>query len=158
MKIVVFGCIILSILACKDVNYQKIPKMKKDKTTTEQEWQQALTPTEYYVLREKGTERPFTGEYNDFNEKGTYHCAGCGQLLFSSDTKFDAHCGWPSFDKAIEGSVTYIEDLSHGMKRIEVTCSNCNGHLGHIFPDGPTETTGMRYCMNSISLKFKKQE
>ncbi|ALU28245.1 methionine sulfoxide reductase B [Myroides odoratimimus] len=132
--------------------------MKKDKTTTEQEWQQALTSAEYYVLREKGTERPFTGEYNDFNEKGTYHCAGCGQLLFSSDTKFDAHCGWPSFDKAIEGSVTYIEDLSHGMKRIEVTCSNCNGHLGHIFPDGPTETTGMRYCMNSISLKFKKQE
>ncbi|WP_371514485.1 peptide-methionine (R)-S-oxide reductase MsrB [Myroides sp. N17-2] len=131
--------------------------MKKDKTTTEKEWQEALTPAEYYVLREKGTERPFTGEYNDFYQKGSYHCAACDQKLFDSDTKFDSHCGWPSFDKAIEGSVIFTEDSSHGMKRVEVTCSKCNGHLGHIFPDGPTETTGMRYCMNSISLKFKAE-
>ncbi|MGL4583977.1 MAG: peptide-methionine (R)-S-oxide reductase MsrB [Flavobacterium sp.] len=129
--------------------------MKKDKTTTEKEWQEVLTPAEYYVLREKGTERPFTGEYNDFYQKGSYHCAACDQKLFDSDTKFDSHCGWPSFDEAIEGSVIFTEDTSHGMKRVEVTCSNCNGHLGHIFPDGPTETTGMRYCMNSISLKFR---
>lgn len=158
MKSVLLSFVIISILACKKADYQKISQMKKDKTTTEQEWQQALTPAEYYVLREKGTERPFTGEHNDNYDKGTYHCAGCDQKLFNSDTKFDSHCGWPSFDKAIEGSVIFTEDLSHGMKRVEVTCSNCNGHLGHIFPDGPTETTGMRYCMNSISLKFKKEE
>lgn len=132
--------------------------MKKDNTTTEKEWQETLTPAEYYVLREKGTERPFTGEYNDFYQKGSYHCAACDQKLFESETKFDSHCGWPSFDKAIEGSVIFTEDSTHGMKRVEVTCSKCNGHLGHIFPDGPAETTGMRYCMNSISLKFKSEE
>lgn len=157
MRALIFFLVITGLLACKEVNYQKIPQMKKDKTTTEKEWQEALTPAEYYVLREKGTERPFTGEYNDFYQKGSYHCAACDQKLFDSDTKFDSHCGWPSFDKAIEGSVIFTEDSSHGMKRVEVTCSKCNGHLGHIFPDGPTETTGMRYCMNSISLKFKAE-
>lgn len=158
MKTLALFSIIITILACKDVNYQTIPQMKKDKTTTEKEWQEILNPAQYHVLREKGTERPFTGEYNDFNQKGIYHCSACGQKLFESDTKFDAHCGWPSFDKSIEGSVNYIEDNSHGMKRVEVTCANCNGHLGHLFPDGPTDTTGMRYCMNSISLKFKQEE
>ncbi|MDR0230303.1 MAG: peptide-methionine (R)-S-oxide reductase MsrB [Flavobacteriaceae bacterium] len=129
--------------------------MNKDKTTTEEQWKEILSPEEYYILRQKGTERPFTGQYNDFNIKGTYHCAGCDQLLFSSDTKFDSHCGWPSFDKAIPEAITYIRDTTHGMIRTEVVCSNCNGHLGHVFPDGPVETTGDRYCINSISIKFK---
>jgi peptide-methionine (R)-S-oxide reductase len=146
----------LTLASCQqhNPNYQKIADMKKDKHTTEEQWSQILTPEQYYVLRQKGTERPFTGEHNSNFNKGTYHCAACGQILFDSNTKFDAHCGWPSFDKAIEGSVEYIKDLSHGMIRTEVICSNCHSHLGHVFPDGPQETTGDRYCMNSISLKF----
>ena len=119
-----------------------------------QNWKEKLTPEQYHVLREKGTERPFSGEYNDFYKVGHYICAGCGNRLFNSDTKFDAGCGWPSFDRAIEGSVVYHRDLSHGMIRIEVTCARCGGHLGHVFDDGPKETTGHRYCMNSVSLKF----
>ncbi|MTG97990.1 peptide-methionine (R)-S-oxide reductase MsrB [Myroides albus] len=132
--------------------------MEKNQSTSEEQWREILTPEEYFVLRQKGTERPFTGEYNDFYEKGSYHCAACNQKLFDSNTKFDSHCGWPSFDQAIKGSVKYIKDLSHGMVRTEVVCSNCNGHLGHVFPDGPQETTGERYCMNSISLKFQSEE
>lgn len=130
--------------------------MKKDKDTTAEEWRELLTPEQFYVLREKGTERPFTGEYNDFYEAGHYACSGCGQVLFDSTTKFNSHCGWPSFDQAIEGSVAYIKDVSHGMVRVEVVCSNCQGHLGHVFPDGPQETTGQRYCINSISIKHQK--
>ncbi|WHT40145.1 MULTISPECIES: peptide-methionine (R)-S-oxide reductase MsrB [Myroides] len=130
--------------------------MNKDKNTTEQEWKEILTEEQFYVLREKGTERPFTGAYTDFYEAGQYACAGCGQLLFDAQTKFNSHCGWPSFDQAIEGSVTYIKDLSHGMVRVEVVCSNCQGHLGHVFPDGPQETTGHRYCINSISITHQK--
>lgn len=130
--------------------------MKKDKNTSEEEWRELLTADQFYVLREKGTERPFTGIYNDFYEEGQYSCAGCGQLLFDATTKFNSHCGWPSFDQSIEGSVTYIKDVSHGMIRVEVVCSNCHGHLGHVFPDGPQETTGQRYCINSISIKHQK--
>lgn len=141
-------------LACQQVTYQNIPIMQKDKNTTPEQWQQLLSEQQYYILREKGTERPFSGEYNDFYEQGTYHCAGCDAQLFESQTKFDAHCGWPSFDKAIPGSVEYIKDTTHGMIRTEVICKNCHGHLGHVFPDGPSNTTGDRYCMNSISLKF----
>ncbi|MDR2221264.1 MAG: peptide-methionine (R)-S-oxide reductase MsrB [Flavobacteriaceae bacterium] len=129
--------------------------MNRDKNTTEDQWKEILSPEEYYVLRQKGTERPFTGQYNDFNLTGTFHCAACDQQLFSSDTKFDSHCGWPSFDKAIPEAVKYIKDTTHGMIRTEVVCSNCNGHLGHVFPDGPVDTTGDRYCINSISIKFK---
>jgi len=121
-----------------------------------QNWKEKLTPEQYHILREKGTERPFSGEYNDFYEDGYYACAGCGHQLFHSDTKFDAGCGWPSFDQTIEGAVAYHRDLSHGMVRTEVTCARCGGHLGHVFDDGPQETTGQRYCMNSVSLKFVK--
>lgn len=126
-------------------------------TQTEEYYKTNLSEEEYYVLRQKGTEPPFSGKYNDFHEDGTYHCSACGQKLFESVTKFDAHCGWPSFDQAIKGSVEYIEDNSHGMTRTEVVCSNCKSHLGHVFNDGPIETTGLRYCMNSISLKFKNK-
>ena len=126
------------------------PKVNK----TDAEWKAKLSDKEYKVLREKGTERAYTGEYWDHFEKGTYVCAACEAQLFESDTKFESHCGWPSFDKAIEGSVKYNKDVSFGMERIEVVCANCEGHLGHIFDDGPKETTGQRFCTNSVSIKF----
>lgn len=125
---------------------------------TEAEWKTQLTEEEYYVLRQKGTERPFTGTYNLHFEKGNYHCKACNVKLFLSDHKFDSGCGWPSFDQAIEGAINYIRDTSHGMIRTETLCANCGGHLGHVFDDGPQETTGQRYCINSISIGFKPTE
>ena len=122
---------------------------------SEKTWKEELTPKQYEVLREKGTEYPHTGEYNLHFEKGEYFCAGCEQKLFESNAKFESDCGWPSFDQAIEGSVVYEKDTSFGMIRTEVLCANCGGHLGHVFNDGPTET-GERFCINSVSLNFKK--
>ncbi|MFT7612260.1 MAG: methionine-R-sulfoxide reductase [Parvicellaceae bacterium] len=124
---------------------------------TEDEWKAELTPAEFDVLRRKGTERPFTGEFNDHADKGIYTCKGCGEDLFTDAQKFDSGCGWPSFDSEIEGKVTKTSDETHGMKRVEILCNKCGGHLGHLFNDGPTET-GVRYCVNSISLDFKKEE
>jgi len=121
------------------------------------EWRNILTAEQYYVLRERGTERPFTGKYWSLNDEGDYTCAGCGQVLFHSDAKFDAGCGWPSFYAAAdEGSIETRDDFSFGMHRIEVICSRCGGHLGHLFPDGP-QPTGLRYCINSASLNFVKR-
>ena len=105
-------------------------------------------------MREKGTERPFSGKYVDNFEKGDYICAACSNVLFHSDSKFHSDCGWPSFDKAIKGSVTYVTDKTLGMTRTEVNCARCSGHLGHVFDDGPKETTGQRFCTNSVSVKF----
>jgi peptide-methionine (R)-S-oxide reductase len=126
---------------------------------TDQEWKKLLTEEQYRILREKGTERPFTGKYDLFFEEGMYTCAGCGQELFVSDAKFNSGCGWPAFDAPMDRQhIEYKRDLSHGMVRVEILCSNCGGHLGHVFNDGPTET-GERYCVNSASLDFKgKQE
>lgn len=124
----------------------------------EQDWKKKLTPEQYRVLREKGTEPAFTGKYHNNKEAGMYRCAGCGQQLFDSDTKFDSGTGWPSFDKALPGAVEYREDTSHGMTRTEVVCSACGGHLGHVFDDGPQKTTGKRYCINSCSLDFEGKE
>lgn len=128
--------------------------MEFEVTKTNAEWQNELSEQAYYVLRQKGTERAFTGKYTNFFEKGKYVCAGCNNDLFISQTKFHSQCGWPSFDQAIKGSVVYKEDLSFSMIRTEVMCSKCGGHLGHVFNDGPQETTGKRYCTNSISIKF----
>jgi peptide-methionine (R)-S-oxide reductase len=124
----------------------------------EEEWKKILSPEEYQVLRQKGTERPFTGKYWNTSEKGIYRCAGCGAVLFNSDAKFDAGCGWPSFYKPVDAyGLDYRKDTSFGMVRTEVLCSNCGSHLGHVFSDGP-QPTGMRYCINSISLKFQKEK
>lgn len=133
-----------------------------DKTTdkirkTDQEWRQELTPQQYSVLRQQATERPFTGEYVHNKESGVYTCAACGQPLFTSDTKFESGTGWPSFWDMIEkGSVEVRQDNNHGMQRLEAVCSRCGSHLGHVFEDGPRDTTGLRYCINSVSLKFDK--
>lgn len=125
---------------------------------TEEEWRKQLTPEEYKVLRQKGTERAFTGEFNDFKEKGIFTCAACGQELFSSETKFESGTGWPSFYKPISKEAVAEEtDRAYGMLRTEVLCSNCGGHLGHVFPDGP-KPTGLRYCLNSVSLDFVKKD
>ena len=123
---------------------------------TEQQWREELTPEQYRVLRQKGTERAFTGQYWDHHADGSYTCAGCGEELFSADTKFESGCGWPSFYDADPAKVQRHEDHSFGMRRVEVTCARCGGHLGHVFPDGP-KPTGERYCINSASLNFQQK-
>jgi len=122
---------------------------------TNKDWKEELSPEVFHILREKGTERAFTGVYNEHYENGIYACAGCGTDLFESDSKFNSHCGWPAFDVALAEKVKEERDISHGMVRTEIMCSNCDGHLGHVFPDGPTDT-GLRYCVNSLSLDFKE--
>jgi peptide-methionine (R)-S-oxide reductase len=130
-----------------------MPKVQK----TEQQWRAELTPEQYRILREKGTERPFSGEYDHVFEPGTYVCAGCGVQLFGSDAKYDSGCGWPAF--SAPAGVEALEeetDTSHGMIRTEVMCASCGGHLGHVFPDGPAPT-GLRYCINSAALKLEEE-
>jgi peptide-methionine (R)-S-oxide reductase len=124
---------------------------------TDEEWKKTLTPEQYHVLREKGTERAFTGKYADAHDPGTYRCAACDNPLFDSDTKYESGSGWPSFYEPVaEEAVETETDGKFGMKRTEVLCAKCGGHLGHVFPDGP-EPTGLRYCMNSAALKLEKK-
>tara|TARA_B110001452_G_C15233081_1_gene427004 strand:- start:1612 stop:2118 length:507 start_codon:yes stop_codon:yes gene_type:complete len=130
-------------------------KMKDYKVQkSDEEWKKILSDEEYRVLINKGTEYPGTGEYNIHMKEGIYNCKGCDNPLFTSDQKFESNCGWPSFDNAIEGSVEYKNDYTLGMTRVEILCTNCGGHLGHVFNDGPTES-GKRYCVNSVSINFK---
>ncbi len=159
IQLIIIFVALFSLQTCAQINNKKKNVMKEEEykiQKTNQEWKEALSPEAYYVLREKGTERPGTGKYNLHFEKGIYHCKACGEPLFKSETKFDAHCGWPSFDQEIEGSILYKEDFSHGMIRTEILCSRCGSHLGHVFDDGTTETR-KRFCVNSVSLEFEKE-
>ena len=125
---------------------------------SEDQWKKELSNEEYRVLRKGGTEFPHTGEFNLHFEEGMYRCKACDAPLFRSDHKFQSGCGWPSFDQAIEGAIEYLRDTSHGMIRTETRCANCGSHLGHVFDDGPTETTGQRYCINSVCLNFESPD
>ena len=137
---------------------QESNTMNKKILKTEDEWKAILSPNQYYILREKGTDRPGDDGYTKHFEKGTYVCTACDTQLFESNSKYESHCGWPSFDDAISGKVEFVSDTSLGMRRTEIICSTCNGHLGHIFDDGPEETTGKRYCVNSTSITFVKSK
>ena len=129
------------------------------KRMTEEQWREKLTPEQYEVLRLAGTERAFTGQFDKHFEEGEYSCAGCGTVLFASDAKYNSGCGWPAFTAPAEGeAVNEHRDTSHGMVRTEVTCANCGGHLGHVFPDGPRDRGGMRYCINSAALDFEPED
>jgi methionine-R-sulfoxide reductase len=181
MKTILYSCLLsiclLFLYSCsnaqspKDTTTNTKKDMKTDMTSkhsttpdttvavqkTEEEWKKTLTPEQYYILRQKGTERPFTGKFVHHKENGVYTCAACGEELFASDQKFDAHCGWPSFfDELKGGKIKTVVDKTHGMERTEIMCAKCGGHLGHIFDDGPNPT-GLRYCVNSVSLDFKKK-
>lgn len=149
-------CILLATLGYSQQQTDK--KMIKKINKTEEEWKETLSPKQYYILRQKGTDSAGNGGYTSHFEKGTYHCAACDLQLFESGSKYESHCGWPSFDDSIDGTVEYVLDKSHGMIRTEIICASCGGHLGHKFNDGPTETTGERYCVNTTSIKFVKSE
>ena len=156
MKTVLIVCIGLFLAGC--VEETELP-MNVPIEKTDAEWKAELTPEQYRILRQAGTERPYSGVYTDHEEAGVYRCAGCKAELFSSENKYHSGCGWPAFDDvAASDRVIRREDNTVGMKRIEVLCAQCGGHLGHVFPDGPAETTGLRYCINSAALDFQKEK
>ena len=161
MRIYSFTLFLLLSLTSCITNGQENSESSENKTytvvKTEQEWKQQLTEQEYYVLREKGTEYAFSGIYDKFYEDGVYLCKACNTPLFQSENKFNSGTGWPSFDQAIKNNVGYDTDYDLGYARTEVHCNTCGGHLGHVFNDGPKNTTGKRYCVNSVSLNFKPQ-
>lgn len=155
--------LLLSLFFCCNSSAQKEEKKETKKgnlpiTKTDAEWKAQLTPAQYYVLREAGTERPFTSPLNKNYDKGVYHCAACNTPLFRSENKFDSGTGWPSFDREIKGNVAFSTDYKIGYARTEEHCATCGGHLGHVFNDGPRETTGERHCINGVALKFVPTE
>ncbi len=156
IKFLIIAVFVFSLNSFAQESQKKIMPKKVEKS--EQEWKEILSPQQYYVLRKKGTDRPGDEGFTKHFEKGTYLCAGCNAQLFASNSKYESHCGWPSFDDALDGAVEYVLDKSHGMIRTEIICTSCDGHLGHVFDDGPRETTGKRYCVNTSSLKFVKAE
>ncbi|WP_299526568.1 peptide-methionine (R)-S-oxide reductase MsrB [uncultured Lutibacter sp.] len=151
--------LLVLIITYQSYSQEKIKNnMSKKVTKTEEEWKKELTPQQYFVLRQKGTDAPSEGGLTAHFEKGTYLCAACDAQLFESNSKFESHCGWPSFDDSIKGTVNFVKDKTLGMIRTEIICASCDSHLGHIFDDGPKETTGQRYCVNTTSIKFVKGE
>ncbi|XLS27740.1 peptide-methionine (R)-S-oxide reductase MsrB [Flavobacteriaceae bacterium M23B6Z8] len=158
MKRILLAVVLIGFVGCNTNAQQKKSEKAAEKeyaiTKTPEEWKAQLSDKAYYVLRENGTERAFTGKYNKFYKEGTYVCAGCNSPLYESDHKFNSGTGWPSFDRGIDKNLELSEDLSYGMVRVEVSCAVCGGHLGHVFDDGPTETTGRRHCINSAALNF----
>ena len=155
-KHIFYFTFLLTSLSCTS-QVHKTKAINSAEKMTEQDWKKKLTPEQYRILREKGTEYPNTGEYNLHFEKGNYHCSGCDAILFKSTQKFESDCGWPSFDDAVKDAILYQEDRSHFMIRTEIICKNCGGHLGHVFKgEGYKTPTDERHCVNSICLNFKK--
>ena len=157
----ILSILVLSIVFNCNSSAQKVETKEKETfsvTKTEAEWKEQLTEKQYYVLRKAGTERPFSSTLNKNYKKGVYHCAACDTPLFKSEHKFDSGTGWPSFDREIEGNVAYGTDNNLGYSRDEEHCATCGGHLGHVFNDGPRETTGKRHCINGVALKFVPTE
>lgn len=157
----VVSLIMLSVFSLACTAQEKTENKKKDMSVkvqkSDEQWKEELSPEQYFILRQAGTERPHTGKYNLHFEDGDYKCAACDAVLFDSKSKFESHCGWPSFDKVADNdAIIERVDRSHGMVRTEVLCANCGGHLGHVFEDGPTET-GLRYCINSGALDFQDE-
>lgn len=162
MKVKVPILLVIALMSSHGCMAQENPNTKEEKTVkmekSAEEWKKELSEKQYHILREAGTERPHSGEYNMHFEEGAYRCAGCDAVLFTSANKFKSHCGWPSFDSVADNdALIEREDRSMGMVRTEVLCANCGGHLGHVFEDGPTES-GLRYCINSAALDFDEKE
>jgi peptide-methionine (R)-S-oxide reductase len=160
MKNQVIYLVTLVLISCNGVSQEK--KSREDKIyaveKTDQEWKEELPKMSYMVLRKAATEYPFTGKYNNHKAKGIYTCAGCNTPLYKSENKYDSKCGWPSFDRAVESNIEYDVDYKLGYARTELKCNKCGGHLGHVFNDGPKETTGKRHCINSAALNFSPNE
>jgi peptide-methionine (R)-S-oxide reductase len=160
MKNQVIFLVTLVLISCNGVSQEK--KSREDKIyaveKTDQEWKEELPKMSYMVLRKAATEYPFTGKYNNHKAKGIYTCAGCNTPLYKSENKYDSKCGWPSFDRAVESNIEYDVDYKLGYARTELKCNKCGGHLGHVFNDGPKETTGKRHCINSAALNFSPYE
>jgi peptide-methionine (R)-S-oxide reductase len=160
MKNQVIFLVTLVLISCNGVSQEK--KSREDKIyaveKTDQKWKEELPKMSYMVLRKAATEYPFTGKYNNHKAKGIYTCAGCNTPLYKSENKYDSKCGWPSFDRAVESNIEYDVDYKLGYARTELKCNKCGGHLGHVFNDGPKETTGKRHCINSAALNFSPNE